>query len=56
MLRHFYELSENGWEYSGNIEVDSDEKPVCYNDCLNNEHYLLVNDVKIIFDEEIREI
>ena len=54
MARFFYELSENGWEYTGNIEVDADEKPVCTND--NDEHYLIVNGAKIIFDEEIREV
>lgn len=56
MARHFYELSENGWEYVGNIEVESDEKPICINDYVNGEHYLIVNGVQIIFDEEIREI
>ena len=56
MARFFYELSENGWEYTGNIEVESDEKPVCTNDCANGEHYLIVNGAKIIFDEEIREV
>ena len=56
MARHFYELSENGWEYVGNIEVESDEKPICINNYENGEHYLIVNDVQIIFDEEIREI
>ena len=53
MARFFYELSENGWEYIGNIEVEADEKPVCTND--NGEHYLIVNGAKIIFDEEIVE-
>lgn len=53
MARYFYELSENGWEYTGNIEVEADEKPVCTND--NDEHYLIINGAKIIFDEEIRE-
>ena len=53
MARFFYELSENGWEYTGNIEVEADEKPVCTND--NGEHYLIVNGAKIIFDEEIVE-
>ena len=56
MARHFYELSENCWEYRGNIEVESDEKPICINDYENGEHYLIVNGVQIIFDEEIREI
>ena len=56
MARFFYELSENDWEYTGNIEVESDEKPVCTNDCTNGEHYLIVNGAKIIFDEEIREV
>ena len=53
MARFFYELSENGWEYTENIEVEADEKPVCTND--NGEHYLIVNGAKIIFDEEIVE-
>ena len=55
MARFFYELSENGLEYTGNIEVEADEKPVCTNDYLNGEHYLIINGAKIIFDEEIRE-
>ena len=53
MARFFYELSANGWEYTGNIEVEADEKPACTND--NGEHYLIVNGAKIIFDEEIVE-
>lgn len=53
MARYFYELSENGWEYIGDIEVEADEKPVCIND--RYAHYLIVNGAKIIFDEEIRE-
>ena len=56
MARYFYELSENGWEYAGNIEIETDEKPVCINDSLHSEHYLIVNGAKIIFDEEIREV
>lgn len=55
MARYYYELSENGWEYTGNIEVESDEKPVCVCDTVNDEYYLLVNGAKISFDEEIRE-
>ena len=53
MKRYKISISQNGWEYTGNIEVDADEKPVCTND--NGEHYLIVNGAKIIFDEEIVE-
>lgn len=53
MERYFYELSENGWEYTGNIEVQCKDKPVCTNN--SDEHYLIADGVKIIFDEEIRE-
>lgn len=53
MARFFYELSENGWEYTGQIEVEADEKPVCVN--TYEEHSLSVNGVKIFFDEVIEE-
>lgn len=53
MTRFFYELSENGWEYTGQIEVEADEKPVCVN--TYEEHSLSVNGVKIFFDEVIEE-
>lgn len=49
-----YELSENGWEYTGNIDVEADEKPICINE--DNKHYLVINGAKIFFDEEIREV
>lgn len=54
MVYH-YELSENGWEYKGLIDVESDEKPTVFNDKNNDEHYMIVNGAKITFDEEIRE-
>ena len=53
MKKYYYELSENGWEYTGKIEVESDEAPICVNNY--NEHYLIVNGAKITFDEEILE-
>lgn len=53
MASYFYELSENGWEYTGNIKVEADEKPICIN--TYEEHSLSVNGVKIFFDEEIIE-
>lgn len=53
MARYYYELSENGWEYTGQIEVEADEKPVCVN--TYEEHSLSVNGVKIFFDEVIEE-
>ena len=51
MGKYHYALSENGWEYTGYIEVESDEKPICVCDTENDEYYLLVNDAKISFDE-----
>lgn len=53
MEKYHYELSENGWEYTGNIVVESEEKPIVFNS--DDEHYLSVNGAKIIFDEEIIE-
>ena len=55
VARYFYELSENAWEYVGNIELEADEKPICENDQKNDKHVLYVNGAKIIFVEEIRE-
>ena len=53
MEKYHYELSENGWEYTGNIVVETEEKPIVFNS--DDEHYLIVNGAKIIFDEEIIE-
>lgn len=53
MARYKYILSENGWEYTGYIEVEASEKPICVN--TYDEHSLEVNGVKIFFDEEIEE-
>lgn len=55
MAKYYYELSENGWEYTGHIEIESGMKPICVSDRLNDDYYLIVNGAKIIFDEEIRE-
>lgn len=55
MAKYYYSLSENGWEYSGEVIVEADEKPICINDEENYEHYLIVNGAKIFFDEEIKE-
>lgn len=54
MKKYHYELSENGWEYTGFVDIESEEKPLCVNE--NGEHYLVVNGAKIIFDEEIIEV
>lgn len=54
MAFYYYELSENGWEYSALIDVECEEKPTIFNS--EEEHYMLVNGAKIIFDEEIREV
>ena len=56
MAKYRYELSENGWEYTGYITVESSEEPICVNDDSKNEHYLIVNGARIDFDEEIRNI
>lgn len=53
MKKYHYKLSENGWEYTGFIDVESEEKPTIFNS--DNEHYLIVNGAKISFDEEIIE-
>jgi len=53
MAKYYYALSENGWEYTGWVTVESDEKPVVCNS--DDEHYLMVNGAKITFDEEIEE-
>lgn len=54
MAFYYYELSENGWEYSSLIDVECEEKPTIVNS--EEEHYMIVNGAKIIFDEEIREV
>ena len=56
MPKYRYELSEHSWEYYGEIEVEANEKPICVNDDLNAEYYLIVNGAKITFDEEIKEV
>lgn len=53
MGKYHYSLSENGWEYAGWIDVEADEKPILHN--TDDEHYLIVNGAKVIFDEDIEE-
>ena len=48
-----FELSENGWEYTGYVTIESKSKPVISK---KEEHYIVsVDGIKIYFDEEIVE-
>lgn len=48
MRKTTLELSENGWEYTGHLEITSKDIPKKVDD-----YTIEVDGVKIIFDEEI---
>lgn len=48
-----FKLSENGWEYTGYVTIESKSKPVISK---TEEHYIVsVDGIQIYFDEEIVE-
>ena len=58
MARHFYELSENGWEYSGNESANKyweERVPKEVRDKINNEKYNRLLNLIYMSDEEFEE-